>query len=122
MLYAGVSPVKLPDGTTELPEEALLPVGSEVYVTVPLSSVAANAILVVYAGLLVTTLFLYTRALTRREEIRLGEVVAGLEPGRESVEEITLFKSVGLAVQDAATAARVYELAREAGVGAEIEI
>jgi ornithine cyclodeaminase/alanine dehydrogenase len=52
----------------------------------------------------------------------LGEVVAGLKPGRESDEEITLFKSVGLAVQDAATAARVYELAREAGVGVEIEI
>ena len=52
----------------------------------------------------------------------LGEVVAGLKPGRESDEEITLFKSVGLAVQDAATAARVYELARDAGVGTEIEI
>ena len=52
----------------------------------------------------------------------LGEVVAGLKPGREADEEITLFKSVGLAVQDAATAARVYALAREAGVGVEIEI
>jgi alanine dehydrogenase len=52
----------------------------------------------------------------------LGEVVAGLKPGRESAEEITLFKSVGLAVQDAATAARVYELAQEAGVGVEIEV
>lgn len=52
----------------------------------------------------------------------LGEVVAGLKPGRESDEEITLFKSVGLAVQDAATAAQVYDLARAAGVGVEIEI
>ena len=52
----------------------------------------------------------------------LGEVVAGLKPGRESAEEITLFKSVGLAVQDAATAARVYELAHAAGVGVEIRI
>ncbi len=52
----------------------------------------------------------------------LGEVVAGLKPGRESPEEITLFKSVGLAVQDAATAALVYELARAAGVGIEVEI
>ena len=51
----------------------------------------------------------------------LGEVVAGLRPGRESAEEITLFKSVGLAVQDATTAARVYELAQAAGVGVEIE-
>lgn len=52
----------------------------------------------------------------------LGDVVAGLKPGRESDDEITLFKSVGLAVQDAATAARVYDLARTAGVGVEIEI
>ncbi len=52
----------------------------------------------------------------------LGEVVAGLKPGRESDDEITLFKSVGLAVQDAATAALVYDLARGAGVGTEIEI
>jgi alanine dehydrogenase len=52
----------------------------------------------------------------------LGEVVAGLKPGRESAEEITLFKSVGLAVQDAATAAQVYELAQAAGVGVDVEI
>ncbi len=52
----------------------------------------------------------------------LGEVVAGLRPGRESAEEITLFKSVGLAVQDAVTAARVYQLAQAAGVGVQIEI
>ena len=52
----------------------------------------------------------------------LGEVVAGLKSGRESDDEITLFKSVGLAVQDASTAAQVYALARAAGVGTEIEI
>lgn len=51
----------------------------------------------------------------------IGEVVAGVKPGRSSAEEITLFKSVGLAVEDAATAARVYKLARAAGVGKEIE-
>jgi len=37
--------------------------------------------------------------------------------GRTSAEQITLFKSVGLAMQDVATAARVYALARERGVG-----
>jgi alanine dehydrogenase len=52
----------------------------------------------------------------------LGDVVAGLKPGRESAEEITLFKSVGLAVQDAVTAARVYQLAQAAGVGVQIEV
>jgi len=34
----------------------------------------------------------------------LGEIVAGLKPGRTSREEVTVFKSVGLAVQDAAAA------------------
>ena len=52
----------------------------------------------------------------------LGEVVAGQKPGRESADEITLFKAVGLAVQDAVTATRIYELAQAAGVGATIEI
>lgn len=52
----------------------------------------------------------------------LGQVVAGIKPGRESSDEITLFKSVGLAVQDGAAAARVYGLARAAGVGTEIEV
>lgn len=52
----------------------------------------------------------------------LGEVVNGAKPGRESTEEITLFKSVGLAIQDAMTAARVYELACEKRVGKEVEI
>ncbi len=42
--------------------------------------------------------------------------------GAKRPEEITLFKSVGLAVQDAATAARVFDLARAAGVGSEIRI
>lgn len=41
----------------------------------------------------------------------LGEVVTGEKPGRESAEEITLFKSVGLAVEDVATAALIYRKA-----------
>lgn len=49
----------------------------------------------------------------------LGEVVAGLKPGRESDEEITLFKSVGLALQDVATAHFVYTKALEAKRGTE---
>jgi ornithine cyclodeaminase/alanine dehydrogenase len=52
----------------------------------------------------------------------IGEVINGTKPGRESAEEITLFKSVGLAIQDAMTAAKVYALAREAKVGTEVEI
>lgn len=41
----------------------------------------------------------------------IGEVAAGIKPGRTSAEEITFFKSVGNAVQDAAFAGRVVELA-----------
>jgi alanine dehydrogenase len=57
-----------------------------------------------------------------RVHASLGEVISGSKPGRESDREITFFKSVGLAVQDAATAARVFELARAAGVGTEITV
>jgi ornithine cyclodeaminase/alanine dehydrogenase-like protein (mu-crystallin family) len=42
----------------------------------------------------------------------IGAVVAGVPPGRGSAEEITLFKSVGVAVEDVATAALVYEAHR----------
>ncbi|WHZ12419.1 MAG: Ornithine cyclodeaminase [Burkholderiaceae bacterium] len=38
----------------------------------------------------------------------IGEVVAGTKPGRQSEEEVTLFKSVGVAVEDLASAERVY--------------
>lgn len=41
----------------------------------------------------------------------IGEIVLGSRPGRESSEEITLFKSVGNAVQDLVTANRVYQRA-----------
>jgi len=41
----------------------------------------------------------------------LGEVVTGAQPARESAEEITLFKSLGLAVEDMATADLVYRKA-----------
>ena len=52
----------------------------------------------------------------------LGEIVIGAKPGRTSPEQITLFKSNGLAIQDAATALLVYEKARAAGLGVEVEI
>jgi len=38
----------------------------------------------------------------------IGEVVSGAEQGRRSLEEVTLFKSLGLAVEDVATAELVY--------------
>ncbi|MEJ5199473.1 MAG: ornithine cyclodeaminase family protein [Anaerolineae bacterium] len=51
----------------------------------------------------------------------LGEIVTG-KPGRTDPGEITLFKSVGLAIQDVSTAVRVYELARQKGIGQEIPL
>jgi alanine dehydrogenase len=49
----------------------------------------------------------------------LGDVIVGLKPGRQTREEITLFKSVGLALQDVSTAHLVYQKALEAKVGTE---
>ena len=51
----------------------------------------------------------------------LGEVVAGLHPGRESEDELTVFKSLGIAVEDLAAADLVVRRAREQGVGTEVE-
>lgn len=50
-------------------------------------------------------------------EAELGEVVAGTAAGRTAPEEITLFKSLGMAVEDIATAALVYRRTQAAGRG-----
>jgi alanine dehydrogenase len=52
----------------------------------------------------------------------LGEIAAGLEVGRTSPEEITFFKSVGVAVQDVAAASRVLDAARRLGLGTEVAL
>ncbi|MET7270593.1 ornithine cyclodeaminase family protein [Streptomyces flaveolus] len=52
----------------------------------------------------------------------LGEVVAGSRTGRGSPDQITLYKSVGVAVQDAAAAALVVSAARARSVGEEITL
>ncbi len=52
----------------------------------------------------------------------IGEVLLGRIEGRTSPEEITLFKSLGLAVEDLQAAHFIVERARAAGMGAEIEI
>jgi ornithine cyclodeaminase/alanine dehydrogenase-like protein (mu-crystallin family) len=54
--------------------------------------------------------------------IELGELVTGAQPGRRAEEEVTFFKSVGIAVQDAAIALQVYARARELGIGIEVDI
>ena len=56
------------------------------------------------------------------EVVELGELVAGTKQGRSSKEQISLYKSVGVAVQDAAAAALVLAAARQRSVGREIEL
>ena len=52
----------------------------------------------------------------------LGMLVSGQVPGRTSPAEITLFKSVGNAVQDVVVAKRAVDRARERGIGMEIDL
>ena len=54
--------------------------------------------------------------------VELGELVAGGRPGRGGPDEITLYKSVGIAVQDLAAAALVLQEARMRKTGIEIEL
>lgn len=61
--------------------------------------------------------------LTRhRDWTELGNVVAGRAAGRGAPEEITLFKSVGQAVQDVTAAARAVAVARQRGLGRAVEL
>ncbi|WP_300319729.1 ornithine cyclodeaminase family protein [Accumulibacter sp.] len=58
--------------------------------------------------------------LQARSLVELGEVLCGRQPGRSTVEQITLFESQGMAVQDLAVAVRLEALARARGVGIEL--
>ena len=57
------------------------------------------------------------------EHIRaeLGEVLTGSHPGRTDAEELTVFKSLGLAVEDLAAAELIVRKAREQGAGTEVD-
>jgi ornithine cyclodeaminase/alanine dehydrogenase-like protein (mu-crystallin family) len=52
----------------------------------------------------------------------LGEVIAGLKPGRQNPGELTVYKSTGSGFEDAVVAQIVYEAAMAAGVGTEVEL
>jgi len=52
----------------------------------------------------------------------IGEVLAGTKAGREHGDEVTLYKSVGIAIQDVATANLVYHKALKQEVGTTVEI
>ncbi|HSC77333.1 MAG TPA: hypothetical protein VLB32_02120, partial [Candidatus Acidoferrales bacterium] len=60
---------------------------------------------------------LLTRAAVHAE---LGEVVAGRKPGRASADEITIFDSTGMALQDAAASLVVYERALRQNIGLRV--
>ena len=64
------------------------------------------------------------KGLITKEHIHaeVGELVSGTRTGRTSSEQITLYKSVGVAVQDAVAASLVLAAAREQGAGVEIEL
>ncbi len=55
-------------------------------------------------------------------DAELGEILNGDKPGRENDEQITFFKSVGIAVQDTMAAALVFAAAREQGLGTEVDL
>jgi ornithine cyclodeaminase/alanine dehydrogenase-like protein (mu-crystallin family) len=52
----------------------------------------------------------------------IGELVAKTKPGRTDDRQITLYKSVGVAVEDAAAASLVLRAARERGIGREVAL
>jgi alanine dehydrogenase len=51
----------------------------------------------------------------------LGQVIVGRYPGRAHAEDVTLFKSLGIGIEDVAVAARVVAKAQQQGVGKMIE-
>jgi alanine dehydrogenase len=53
---------------------------------------------------------------------QLGEVIVGLKPGRTSEDEITIFDSTGLAIQDVASAHLVYQRALSKGLGRYVKM
>jgi len=52
----------------------------------------------------------------------LGEVIAGMRPGRTSARQVTLFESQGMAMQDLIIANDLAKLARAQGVGSELDL
>ena len=62
-----------------------------------------------------------SKGLLKKEQIygSLGEIVAGKKPGRTSAQEITVFDSTGLVIQDLALGYAVYLRAKERGLGEE---
>ncbi len=59
----------------------------------------------------------------RREQIaELAEVISGVRPARERDDEITVYKSIGVPIQDLVTAQHIAQRAARLGLGTEVEI
>lgn len=54
--------------------------------------------------------------------VELGEIISGKHPGRTAAGQLTLYKSMGHAVEDAVAANLVYQAARKAGAGSTFEL
>lgn len=54
--------------------------------------------------------------------IRMGDIVAGVRPGRTSLKQRTLFKSLGIAIWDVALADMIYRAAIDAGLGTKLDM
>ena len=63
------------------------------------------------------------RGIISQENIyaELHEIVGGKKPGRTSDDEVTCWKAVGMAIEDAAVAKLVYDKAKKEGIGKEVE-
>ncbi|KYO67309.1 ornithine cyclodeaminase family protein [Thermovenabulum gondwanense] len=97
----------------EIPEEAVLK-ADKIYVD-SLEACMAEA------GDLIIPI---NKGVINKEKItgEIGKLLTGELSGRTSENEITMFKSVGLAVQDVVTAAKIYEKALELGLGKDITL
>ncbi len=62
------------------------------------------------------------RLLEWSDVYELGRIVASRSPGRESPEDITLFKSLGIGLEDIAVGVKVLAKAKEAGIGKWLEL
>jgi ornithine cyclodeaminase/alanine dehydrogenase-like protein (mu-crystallin family) len=61
-------------------------------------------------------------ALGPEQVVEIGELVAGRRPGRRDTDQVTVFKSVGVAIQDAAAASVVLAAARRTDIGTEVTL
>ena len=55
-----------------------------------------------------------------RQLVELGDIMLGRQPGRTTPEQITLFESQGMAIQDLAVALRVLNAAEQLGIGQKL--